>query len=95
MSAFMLILTTKLYLPPARPDLVPRPRLTSRLADGLTRPLTLLSASAGFGKTTLVSELRAWPGCEHFVRQSYSTVTFLRPYNLGDFDCFLLPINRA
>jgi len=50
------ILTTKLYLPPARPTLVPRPRLTARLAEGLTRPLTLISAPAGFGKTTLVSE---------------------------------------
>jgi len=50
------ILATKLYLPPARPTLVPRPRLTARLADGLTRPLTLISAPAGFGKTTLLSE---------------------------------------
>ena len=53
------LLTTKLYLPPARPNLVPRSRLTLRLAEGLTRPLTLISAPAGFGKTTLVSEWRA------------------------------------
>ncbi len=56
MSTLTPLLTTKLYLPPARPTLVPRPRLKARLAQGLTRPLTLISAPAGFGKTTLVSE---------------------------------------
>lgn len=50
------ILTTKLYIPPTRPDLVPRPRLIERLNDGLHRKLTLISAPAGFGKTTLVSD---------------------------------------
>jgi len=50
------LLTTKLYIPPARPDLVPRPRLIERLNAGLHRKLTLISAPAGFGKTTLVSE---------------------------------------
>ncbi len=58
MSTSIPLLTTKLYLPPARPNLVPRPRLTARLAEGLTKPLTLVSAPAGFGKTTLVSEWR-------------------------------------
>ena len=38
------LLSTKLYLPPLRPGLVPRPRLTRRLAEGLQRPLTLISA---------------------------------------------------
>ncbi len=50
------LLTTKLYIPPPRPDLVPRPRLLERLAGGLRGKLTLVSAPAGFGKTTLVSE---------------------------------------
>jgi LuxR family transcriptional regulator, maltose regulon positive regulatory protein len=50
------ILATKLYLPPPRPNLVPRPRLIERLNEGLHRKLTLISAPAGFGKTTLVSE---------------------------------------
>jgi LuxR family maltose regulon positive regulatory protein len=50
------ILQTKLYIPPVRPDLVPRPRLLERLNAGLDRRMTLLSASAGFGKTTLLSE---------------------------------------
>ena len=50
------ILATKLYIPPPRPELVLRPRLIERLNEGLHRKLTLISAPAGFGKTTLVSE---------------------------------------
>jgi LuxR family maltose regulon positive regulatory protein len=50
------LLTTKLYVPPARPGLVPRPRLIERLTGGLQGRLILLSAPAGFGKTTLLVE---------------------------------------
>src|SRR5579859_3991437 len=52
------ILATKLYIPPPRPQLVPRPRLIERLNHGLQAgsKLTLIAAPAGFGKTTLVSE---------------------------------------
>ncbi|MBN1887222.1 MAG: hypothetical protein JW850_04510 [Thermoflexales bacterium] len=50
------LLKTKLYIPPIRPELVPRPRLIERLNAGLHRKLTLVSAPAGFGKTTLLSE---------------------------------------
>jgi LuxR family maltose regulon positive regulatory protein len=50
------ILTTKLYLPPTRPSLVPRPRLIEQLNAGLHCNLTLISAPAGFGKTTLLSD---------------------------------------
>ena len=50
------LLKTKLYIPPVRPRLVSRPRLIERLNAGLHRKLTLISAPAGFGKTTLVSE---------------------------------------
>ncbi len=50
------LLNTKLYIPPTRPELVPRSRLIERLDGGLHRKLTLISAPAGFGKTTLVSE---------------------------------------
>ncbi len=50
------ILATKLYIPPPRPKVVLRPRLIERLNEGLQCKLTLISASAGFGKTTLVSE---------------------------------------
>jgi LuxR family maltose regulon positive regulatory protein len=48
------VLTTKLYIPPPRPNAVPRPRLLARLNE--ERKLILISAPAGFGKTTLVSE---------------------------------------
>ena len=50
------LLATKLYLPRPRLNLVPRPRLTARLNQAQTLPLTLLAAPAGFGKTTLLSE---------------------------------------
>jgi len=56
------VLATKLYIPPPRPKVVLRPRLIERLNEGLRqnqgfgRKLTLVSAPAGFGKTTLVSE---------------------------------------
>jgi ATP/maltotriose-dependent transcriptional regulator MalT len=52
------LLLTKLYIPPPRPKIVLRPRLIERLNQGLAPgcKLTLISASAGFGKTTLVSE---------------------------------------
>src|SRR5213080_4423014 len=50
------MLTTKLYLPRLRPNVVSRPRLIERLNEGLYRKLILISAPAGFGKTTLVSE---------------------------------------
>jgi LuxR family maltose regulon positive regulatory protein len=52
------LLLTKLYIPPPRPKVVLRPRLIERLNEGLSasRKLTIISAPAGFGKTTLVSE---------------------------------------
>ena len=50
------IIATKLYVPSPRTKVVPRSRLTERLNEGLQRKLTLISAPAGFGKTTLVSE---------------------------------------
>ena len=56
------ILATKLYVPPPRSKVILRPNLIVRLNEGLNRKLTLVSAPAGFGKTTLVSEWVA--GCE-------------------------------
>ena len=62
------LLTTKLYIPSIRPELVSRPRLIEQLNAGLWqnqefrqnldfgRKLTLISAPAGSGKTTLLSE---------------------------------------
>jgi LuxR family maltose regulon positive regulatory protein len=55
------ILATKLYIPPPQPRVVLRPRLIERLNEGLHRRLTLISAPAGFGKTTLLSGWAA--GC--------------------------------
>ncbi len=51
------ILATKLYMPAPRARVVSRPRLIERLDAGLNGKLTLISAAAGCGKTTLVS---AW-----------------------------------
>ena len=58
------ILATKLYIPPPRAKIVLRPRLIEKLNEGFSsgRKLALISASTGFGKTTLVSEWVA--GCE-------------------------------
>ena len=52
------ILAIKLYVPPPRTKVVLRPNLILRLSEGLSasRKLTLISAPAGFGKTTLISE---------------------------------------
>ena len=58
------LLNAKMHIPRARPDLVLRSRLTERLQADAWRPFNLISAPAGFGKTTLVSEwVRAneWP----------------------------------
>jgi LuxR family transcriptional regulator, maltose regulon positive regulatory protein len=50
------LLATKLYVPRPRPNLVLRQHLIERLNAGLHRKMTLVSAPAGFGKTTLVSD---------------------------------------
>ena len=49
------ILVTKLYAPPPRPGVISRPRLVEQLDAGLHRKLSLISAPAGFGKSTLVT----------------------------------------
>ncbi len=50
------ILQTKLYIPGLRPNLVPRPHLIERLNAGVEDRLILVSAPAGYGKTTLIVE---------------------------------------
>jgi LuxR family maltose regulon positive regulatory protein len=52
------ILTTKLYVPPVRANIVQRARLVQQIETGITsnHKLTLVSAPAGFGKTTLISD---------------------------------------
>jgi len=54
------LLSTKLYIPPARPGLVPRQRLIEQLQAVLSFGLVLVYAPAGFGKTTILS---AWVRC--------------------------------
>jgi LuxR family transcriptional regulator, maltose regulon positive regulatory protein len=49
------LIRTKLRRPFTRQELVPRPRLQARITEGLRAPLTLITAPAGFGKTTLAT----------------------------------------
>jgi LuxR family maltose regulon positive regulatory protein len=56
------LVATKLYVPHPRRGVVARPRLLHRLSDGVEGRLTLLSAPAGFGKTTLLASWLARPG---------------------------------
>src|SRR6266699_3806476 len=51
------LLATKFFVPTSSHPLIARPQLTTLLHQGLRRKLTLISAPAGFGKTTLLS---AW-----------------------------------
>ncbi|WP_342405620.1 AAA family ATPase [Brevibacillus sp. FSL K6-2834] len=51
-----MIIATKLHIPRSRSPLVVRSRLTHRLHEGLDRALTLITAPAGYGKTTLLGE---------------------------------------
>jgi LuxR family transcriptional regulator, maltose regulon positive regulatory protein len=51
------LLAVKFFIPSPRPALIERPRLLERFSAGLAHPLTLISAPAGFGKSTLLS---AW-----------------------------------
>src|SRR2546425_5543682 len=50
------LLATKLHVPRPRAQLVHRSQLIERLQQGVERPLTLVSAPAGFGKTTLLAQ---------------------------------------
>src|SRR5918997_4377290 len=50
------LLKAKLYVPRGRADAVPRPRLYERLEEGARHELTVVSAPAGFGKTTLLAD---------------------------------------
>ncbi len=51
-----MLLASKLHVPRPRPHLVHRPRLLQRLQQGLDKTLILLSAPAGFGKSTLLGD---------------------------------------
>ncbi len=55
------LLATKFYVPKPRSGIVPRPSLTDRLLRGTQSKLTLISAPAGFGKSTLLAEWLSAP----------------------------------
>lgn len=78
------IVSTKLYIPPPRAKAVSRPRLIDHLHEGMHRKMTLISASAGCGKTTLVSEWlagcperAAWLSLEEADRDPVRFLTYL------------------
>jgi len=78
------LLQTKLYIPPPRPELIPRPRLIEQLTEGLHRKFTLISAPAGFGKTTLVSDWihqskapAAWLSLDEYDNDPVRFITYL------------------
>ena len=88
------LLATRLHIPHPRLDLVPRPRLTHRLNEGATHKLTLITAPAGFGKTTLLSEwitqcrlattwLSLHPGENHPLRFFSYLIAALEPLQPG------------
>jgi LuxR family transcriptional regulator, maltose regulon positive regulatory protein len=70
------LLATKLHLPRPRPGFVPRPRLVSRLDEGLERGLVLVCAPAGYGKTVALAD---------WARRSGRPVTWLS-LDMGDND---------
>jgi len=51
----ILVNRTKLYRPPVTADYVPRDNLNASLEDGVKLPLTIVSAPAGYGKSSLIS----------------------------------------
>ncbi len=60
------LIATKIRIPRRRSDLLPRPRLVNLLHAHLDRKLILVSAPAGYGKTSLLAELAhdtEWPVC--------------------------------
>src|SRR5438067_7850385 len=61
-NSLTLLLATKLHRPLPRAHLVRRPQLAARLTQGVMGPLTLVSAPAGFGKTTLLAQWLAESG---------------------------------
>jgi LuxR family transcriptional regulator, maltose regulon positive regulatory protein len=54
-NASALVIATKLIVPTARPDTIVRERLVALLDEASARPLVVVSAAAGYGKTTAVA----------------------------------------
>ncbi len=66
-EASVFFLRTKLLPPRPAPALLPRPRLMERLRQNLSHPVTLVTANAGSGKTTLVADFVRNLGPQRFV----------------------------
>jgi LuxR family maltose regulon positive regulatory protein len=64
------MLITKLFIPSPGKNLVQRPGLFDKLNEGLNRKLILVSAPAGFGKTTLISD---WINQNRFQRHGFQS----------------------
>ena len=81
MVALTPLLTTKLHIPRRRRVLVGRPRLSARLSRGNEVPLTLVSAPAGFGKTTVLTEWLAAdpPDNVRWRGSRWTSATTIRP----------------
>jgi LuxR family maltose regulon positive regulatory protein len=62
------LLQTKFYTPQPQTSHIPRPQLVERINEGIERKLTLITAPAGFGKTSLLSQ---------WVSQSRRSVSWL------------------
>lgn len=79
-------LATKLYLPPVRLTLVDRPQLLEKLNEGLKGKLTIVSAPAGFGKTSLVTAWRQqseMPLAWYSLFEEDNEPTFFADYLIG------------
>jgi LuxR family maltose regulon positive regulatory protein len=87
------LVETKLMPPRSSLERVARPRLEQLLLRGTTRPLTLLSAPAGFGKTTLLS---TWLGSSEVARAAAWVSLDERDQDAGSFWSYLLlAVDRA
>jgi LuxR family maltose regulon positive regulatory protein len=83
------ILSTKLHIPHPSSNLVSRPRLLERLNEGWNRKLTLVSAPAGYGKTTLLSEWISkseMPFCWLSLDEQDNDINRFLSYLLASFD---------
>jgi LuxR family transcriptional regulator, maltose regulon positive regulatory protein len=81
-----LLLPTKLYIPRPRPDLVARPRLTDWLNQAIKSKLILISAPAGFGKTTVLAEWLAAINYHLSAAHSHSRASSVAWFSLDEND---------
>ena len=91
------ILTTKLYIPPLRTNHLSRPHLIQRLEAGSEGKLTLISAPAGYGKTTLVAEwisVSNMPFCWISLDESDNDVGRFLAYFIASLDSINIAVDQ-